>query len=49
VTKGDIVSTKETMGELLEDGSQAKAHIEVWKITSKGGTPLNPEYWISKL
>ena len=49
VKKGDIVSVKETLGELLEEAGQAKAHIEVWKITSKGGTPLNPEYWISKI
>lgn len=49
VKKGDIISAKEELGTLLSESGQAKAHIEVWKITSKGGTPLNPEYWISKL
>lgn len=47
VTKGDQVTAKEKIGTVLADGSRNIAHLEIWKVTSKGGTPQNPQYWIS--
>lgn len=49
VSKGQSVTTSEQIGTVLSEGNSATAHLEIWKISQKGGTPLNPEYWISKL
>jgi septal ring factor EnvC (AmiA/AmiB activator) len=48
VSKGDQVSAKEKMGTVLADGNRNIAHLEIWKVSSKGGVPQNPQYWISK-
>lgn len=48
VKKGDQVAAKETIGVVLSEGSKSIAHLEIWKVSSAGGTPLNPSYWISK-
>ncbi|MCB0760203.1 MAG: peptidoglycan DD-metalloendopeptidase family protein [Flavobacteriales bacterium] len=48
VKKGDTVSASEPIGTVISEGGKSIAHIEVWKVTSTGGTPQNPEYWLSK-
>lgn len=48
VTKGDIVSAKETIGTIITEDSKSIAHVEIWKISSTGGVAQNPEYWLSK-
>lgn len=48
VSKGSQISAKERIGKVLSDGSSNIAHLEIWKVSSKGGQPQNPEYWISK-
>ena len=50
VKKGDLVKTKQVLGQLLDnDGSNiSEAHFEIWKITSAGLATENPSYWIYK-
>lgn len=48
VRKGDTVSTYQEIGELLEQDGNSVAHLEIWQVSNSGGTPQNPEYWISK-
>lgn len=44
VSKGDKVSTRQTIGVLANTGDVAELHFEIWR----GQTKLNPEGWISK-
>lgn len=48
VKKGDKVSLKQKIGTVMNDGEANVAHLEIWKVTSEGGTPLNPELWLKK-
>ena len=50
VKKGDLVKTKQVLGQLLNnDGSNiSEAHFEIWKITSAGLATENPSFWIYK-
>ncbi|KQM72544.1 peptidase M23 [Pedobacter sp. Leaf216] len=44
VSKGDKVSTRQTIGVLANSGDVAELHFEIMR----GQTKLNPEAWISK-
>ncbi|RYG07174.1 MAG: peptidase M23, partial [Chitinophagaceae bacterium] len=44
VSKGDKVSTRQTIGTLASSGDVAELHFEIMR----GQTKLNPEAWISK-
>ena len=47
VKKGEMVETKEEIGQLLVSCNTSEAHIEIWKINSEGTmAKQNPEYWI---
>lgn len=48
VGKGDKVEAGELLGTVLTTGGKNLCHIEIWKMTKDGGTPQNPELWISK-
>ena len=50
VKKGDIIKTKQTIGELLEmeNSSVSQAHFEIWNISSSSMKTENPSYWITK-
>lgn len=48
VKKGDKVALKQKVGTVMNDGEANVAHLEIWKVTSEGGTPLNPELWLKK-
>jgi septal ring factor EnvC (AmiA/AmiB activator) len=48
VKKGDKVSLKQKIGTVMNDGEANVAHLEIWKVTPDGGTPLNPELWLKK-
>ena len=46
--KGDTIDAGEKIGNVLQLNGKSVAHLEVWRMTSAGGTPQNPELWISK-
>jgi len=48
VKKGDKVSVKQKIGTVMNDGEANVSHLEIWKVTAEGGTPLNPELWLKK-
>lgn len=48
VKKGQQVDAFEKLGILIGQNGSSIAHLEIWKVTSSGGSPQNPEYWISK-
>ena len=50
VKKGDVVKTKQSLGQLLnnEGSNVSEAHFEIWKITSDGLSTENPSFWIYK-
>ena len=50
VKKGDLVKTKQPIGQLLssEKSNVSEAHFEIWKINSSGLTTENPSNWIYK-
>ncbi len=48
VEEGQPVGLNETIGIVLDQGSETVIHLEVWKVDSKGGTPLNPSSWLKK-
>ncbi len=48
VTKGDRVSAGEQLGTVLTTGGKNVCHLEIWKMSKDGGTPQNPEVWISR-
>jgi len=33
---------------VMNDGEANVSHLEIWKVTAEGGTPLNPELWLKK-
>lgn len=47
VQKGDVVDARETIGTVLTDQGKSVIHFEIWKISSTGGTPQNPQSWIA--
>ncbi|MFT4661658.1 MAG: septal ring factor EnvC (AmiA/AmiB activator) [Patiriisocius sp.] len=47
VEKGQLIDTKQEIGVLKIDGNQSTAHLEIWKITSKGMEKENPSFWIA--
>lgn len=50
VTKGQKVTSKESIGSVLTDESSGKteAHLEIWKVDQSGTTKQNPAVWIFK-
>ena len=48
VDKGQSVSVKDPIGQILTDGNEqkAEAHLEIWKITNDGTVKQNPEVWL---
>jgi septal ring factor EnvC (AmiA/AmiB activator) len=48
LSKGDTVNARQTIGKVLSDNGKSLAHLEIWKISSTGGTPQNPLSWIVK-
>lgn len=48
VVKGDEVVAGQSLGQVMPSGKRHVAHLEIWKMTKDGGTPQNPELWISK-
>lgn len=50
VKKGDIIKTKQIIGELLEIGNSSisQAHFEIWNISSSSMKTENPSFWITK-
>lgn len=48
VKKGDAVTAGETLGTVLGVAGKHICHLEIWKMTSTGGTPQNPELWITR-
>lgn len=48
LSKGDTVNARQTIGKVLSDNGKSIAHLEIWKISSTGGTPQNPLSWIVK-
>lgn len=49
VKKGDSVKTREKLGRLLTDETNARteAHLEIWKISPTISTTVNPSVWIA--
>lgn len=48
VSKGDTIDAGELIGQVLTVAGKNICHLEIWKMTSEGGSPQNPELWISK-
>ena len=49
VTKGQQVSVKQVLGTVAENSEGIPTvNFQIWKVTSKGTTTLNPEQWIGK-
>lgn len=48
VKKGDTVDAGAALGNVLTISGKHICHLEIWKMTKEGGTPQNPELWISK-
>jgi septal ring factor EnvC (AmiA/AmiB activator) len=48
VSKGDKVALGDVLGIAMEQNAKGLAHIEVWKMSSTGGEPQNPELWLKK-
>ncbi len=48
VKKGDTVTAGEILGTVLGVSGKHICHLEIWKMTSSGGTPQNPELWITR-
>lgn len=48
VEEGQNVALNESIGTVLDQGSNTVIHLEVWKVDAKGGTPLNPSSWLKK-
>lgn len=48
VSKGDTIDAGELIGQVLTLAGKNICHLEIWKMTSDGGSPQNPELWISK-
>ncbi len=48
VSKGQSISTKQSLGILLPDGSGSKCHIEIWQVTSDGMRKLDPSIWLAR-
>jgi len=48
VKVGQKITTKQTLGTLLPDGSGAisEVHFEIWKITGTKPGPINPASWL---
>ena len=48
VEKGDKVKTKQSLGELLSDGDENNAHLEIWRINAEGPVKEDPSAWLFK-
>lgn len=48
VKKGDTVAVGDPLGVVLGISGKHICHLEIWKMTSGGGTPQNPELWITR-
>ncbi|MFK7756067.1 MAG: murein hydrolase activator EnvC [Flavobacteriales bacterium] len=48
VSEGQEVTLNETIGVVLDQGANTVVHLEVWKVDSTGGTPLNPSSWLKR-
>ena len=46
VGKGDTIEAGEKIGEVMDQKDSSFSHFEVWKTSSKGPQPQNPELWI---
>ena len=46
VSKGDKVDLRTAIGTLMGSDEKNTAHIEIWKTSSQGGDPQNPEHWL---
>ena len=46
VKEGQNVALNESIGIVLDQGSNTVIHLEVWRVDAKGGTPLNPSSWL---
>ncbi len=50
VSKGQEIESKQSIGSVLTDENTGKteAHLEIWKVDSKGTTKQNPATWLYK-
>lgn len=46
VQKGDKIDAGERIGTVMSSENKTTAHFEVWKLSSSGPQPQNPELWI---
>lgn len=46
VEEGQDLELNETVGTVLDQGPKTVVHLEVWKVDTNGGTPLNPSSWL---
>lgn len=48
VAKGDQINAGEMIGRIIATGGKNICHLEIWKMSKDGGTPQNPEFWLTK-
>lgn len=48
VSKGDQVDAGEMLGRIIATGGKHVCHLEIWKMSADGGSPQNPEFWLTK-
>ncbi len=48
VAKGDKIEAGDLIGRIIATGGKHICHLEIWKMTKDGGTPQNPELWLTK-
>jgi septal ring factor EnvC (AmiA/AmiB activator) len=48
VKKGQTVNAGEKLGTVITAANKTTAHLEIWKMSSSGPAPQNPELWIKK-
>ena len=46
VRKGDTVDARQKIGSVLNQNDKTVAHLEIWKVSSTGGVPQDPQSWI---
>lgn len=48
ITKGDKIEAGDLIGRIIATGGKHICHLEIWKMSKDGGTPQNPELWLTK-
>jgi len=48
IEEGQKIELGQKLGTVLDQGSNTVIHLEVWKVDSTGGKPLNPSLWLKK-